>query len=80
LAQSIFHFLWNFQHFMCLSMHILKNNIYLCTLLWLVPLAQGLRHSQLMFPSKTWFFGIYLNNQNHFKFNISHILNPNLTK
>jgi hypothetical protein len=37
---------------------------------------------QLIFPSKTWFFGIYLNfqGQKSLKNNISHILNPNLTK
>ncbi len=43
---------------------------------------QVLPPSQLIFPSKTWYFGIYLNfsGRNHFKINISHILNPNLTK
>jgi hypothetical protein len=30
---------------------------------WHVPLAQVLPHLQLIFPSKTWFFGIYLNFQ-----------------
>ncbi len=34
-------------------------------LVWLVPLAQVLLHPQLIFPSKTWFFGIYLNFQWH---------------
>jgi len=50
---------------------------------WPVPLAQVLPHPQLIFPSKTWFFGIYLNSQRKKslkKINISHILNPNLTK
>jgi hypothetical protein len=28
---------------------------------WPVPLAQVLPHPQLIFPFKTWFFGIYLN-------------------
>jgi hypothetical protein len=32
-------------------------------LVWPVPLAQVLPHPQLIFPSKTWFFGIYLNFQ-----------------
>jgi hypothetical protein len=32
-------------------------------LAWLVPLAQVLPRPQLIFPSKTWFFGIYLNFQ-----------------
>jgi len=50
---------------------------------WPVPLAQVLPRPQLIFPSKTCFFGIY------FEFSaaeitqksiISHILNPNLTK
>jgi hypothetical protein len=36
---------------------------------------QVLSRSQLIFPSKTWFFGIYLVAET----NISHILNPNLT-
>jgi hypothetical protein len=50
--------------------------------MWLVLLAQVLPHPQLIFPSKTWFFGIYLifNGKNHLKINISHILNPKLTK
>jgi hypothetical protein len=30
-------------------------------LMWLVPLAQVLPCFQLIFPSKAWFFGIYLN-------------------
>jgi hypothetical protein len=40
-------------------------------------------HFQLIFPSKTWFFfGIYwiFSGRNHLKINVSHILNPNLTK
>jgi hypothetical protein len=51
-------------------------------LVWHVPLAQVLPCSQLIFPSKTWFFGTHLkfSGRNHFKINISHILNPNLTK
>ncbi len=32
-------------------------------LVWPVPLAQVLPHPQLIFPSRTWFFGIYLNFQ-----------------
>jgi hypothetical protein len=32
-------------------------------LVWLVLLAQVLPHRQLIFPSKTWFFGIYVNFQ-----------------
>jgi len=32
-------------------------------LVWPVPLAQVLPRSQLIFPFKTWFFGIYLNFQ-----------------
>ncbi len=32
-------------------------------LVWPVPLAQVLPRPQLIFPSKTWFFGIYLNFQ-----------------
>jgi len=31
--------------------------------MWLVPLAQALPRPQLIFPSKTWFFQIYLNFQ-----------------
>ncbi len=52
-------------------------------LVWPVPLAQLLPRPQLIFPSRTWFFGIYLSFQlktNHLKINISHIQNPNLTK
>ncbi len=36
---------------------------WLETIVWPVPLAQVLPHPQLIFPSKTWFFGIYLNFQ-----------------
>jgi hypothetical protein len=32
-------------------------------LVWPVPLAQVLPCPQLIFPFKTWFFGIYLNFQ-----------------
>jgi hypothetical protein len=49
---------------------------------WSVPLAQMLPHSQLIFPSKTWFFGNLFEfsaAEITLKINISHILNPNLT-
>jgi hypothetical protein len=47
----------------------------------LCPLAQVLPRPQLIFPSKTWFFGICLNFQLQKSLkNISHILDPNLTK
>ncbi len=45
--------------------------------------AQVLPRPQLIFPSKTWIFGIsskIFSGRNHLKINISHILNPNLTK
>ncbi len=42
--------------------------------MWPVPLAQVFPHPQLIFPSKTWFFGIYLNFQWQ-KSLISHIRN-----
>ncbi len=32
-------------------------------IVWPVPLAQLLPRPQLIFPSKTWFFEIYLNFQ-----------------
>jgi hypothetical protein len=52
--------------------------------MWHVPLAQVLPRPQVIFPFKTWFFGIYLKFQRQKKsrnnINISHILNPNLTK
>jgi hypothetical protein len=37
---------------------------------------------QLIFPSKTWFFVVYLNfnDENHLKFNTSPLLRPNLSK
>jgi hypothetical protein len=49
-------------------------------LVWPVLLAEVLLRPQLIFPSKTWFFEIYLYFQQQKKFYISHILNPNLTK
>jgi hypothetical protein len=44
--------------------------------------VQVLPHSQLFFPSKTWYFKNYLNfqQQKSFKMNIPYILNPNLAK
>jgi hypothetical protein len=33
------------------------------TLVWPAPLAHVLPRPQLIFPSQTWFFGIYLNFQ-----------------
>ncbi len=43
----------------------LTLHIYICLsiLVWPVLLAQVLPHPQLIFPSKTWLFGIYLNFQ-----------------
>ncbi len=41
----------------------LHQNAESSILVWPVPLAQVLPHPQLIFPSKTWFFGIYLNFQ-----------------
>jgi hypothetical protein len=48
---------------------------------WMVSL-QVLPRSWLIFPSKTWFLGIYwiCTGKNHLKINISQILDPNLTK
>ncbi len=40
-------------------------SLFLYGLVWLVLLAQVLLHPQLIFPSKTWFFEIYLNFQWH---------------
>jgi hypothetical protein len=42
----------------------LFNDMLICIILvWHVPLAQVLSHPQLIFPSKTWLFRIYLNFQ-----------------
>jgi hypothetical protein len=52
-------------------------------LVWPVLLAQVLPRPQLIFPSKTWFFGNLFEfsvAEIHLKINISHTLNPNLTK
>jgi hypothetical protein len=50
-------------------------------LVWPVPVAQVLPCSQLIFPSKTWFFGIYLNFQQQKSLKNQYLpLNPNLTK
>jgi hypothetical protein len=40
-----------------------KQPSFIDRLVWHVALAQALPHPQLIFPSKTWFFGIYLNFQ-----------------
>jgi hypothetical protein len=39
-------------------------------LVWPVPLAQVLPHPQLIFPCKTWFFGIYFS----FYYNVNYIV------
>jgi hypothetical protein len=52
-------------------------------LVWPVPFAQVLPLSQLIFPFKTWFSGIYLNFQWHKSLKNQYfpkILNPNPTK
>jgi hypothetical protein len=51
-------------------------------LVWPLSLAQVLPHPQLSFPSKTLFFEFIwiFSSRNHLKLNISHILNPNITK
>jgi hypothetical protein len=41
--------------------------------MWAVPLAQVLPRSQLIFPSKTWFFGMYLNFQWKKSFKIQYL-------
>jgi len=41
----------------------LTNYVVESTLVWPVPVAQVLSRPQLIFPSKTWFLGIYLNFQ-----------------
>jgi hypothetical protein len=53
-----------------------------CLLVWPVPLAQVLPRPQLIFPPKPGFleFILIFSGRNHFKINISHILNQNLTK
>jgi hypothetical protein len=38
-----------------------KLSSFIDRLVWPVPLAQVLPCPQLIYPSKTWFFGIYLN-------------------
>jgi hypothetical protein len=40
-----------------------SSDVALQKLVWPEPLAQVLPHPQLIFPSKTWFLGIYLNFQ-----------------
>ncbi len=39
------------------------KSLFYYRLVWPVALAQVLPRTQLIFPSKTWFFGIYLNFQ-----------------
>ncbi len=75
----IFKTLVSHHHEFPASLNV-KFNI---VLVWPVQLAQVLPHPQLIFPSKTWFFWEFiwiLSGTNHLKINISHILNPNLTK
>jgi len=53
------HCLVNIFHYFVIVKFI-PNHIIL---VWPIPLAQVLPRPQLIFPSKTWFFGIYLNFQ-----------------
>ncbi len=53
--------IWTLTQWKILSLKTLLLNDY--TGVWPVPLAQELPRPQLIFPSKTWFFGIYLNFQ-----------------
>jgi hypothetical protein len=48
-------------HLSCFCAH--PKVLFHVTLVWPVPLTQVFSHLQLIFPSKTWFFGIYLNFQ-----------------
>jgi hypothetical protein len=45
------------------SIHNSEGFFFNVLLVWPVPLAQVLPRLQLIFPSKIWFFGIYLNFQ-----------------
>jgi hypothetical protein len=49
--------LWKLKYFTMQKYYLKKQ------LVWPVPLAQVLARPQLIFPSKTWIFGIYLNFQ-----------------
>jgi hypothetical protein len=60
------------QNTLMLKVHCWFGNLYLTyclsvvlswTLVWPMPFTQMLPRPQLIFPSKTWFFGIYLNFQ-----------------
>ncbi len=59
------------------SFHLLayKNPLQL---VWHVPLAQVLPCPQLIFPSKTWYIGIYLNFQQQKSFKIQHLPHSHL--
>ncbi len=54
------------------SFHLLAYNNPL-QLVWHVPLAQVLPCPQLIFPSKTWYFEIYLNFQQQKSFKNQHL-------
>jgi hypothetical protein len=43
------------------------------TLVWPVPLTQVFPHPQVIFPYKTWFFGIYLSFQRQKSFKNQHL-------
>jgi hypothetical protein len=45
------------------SLQLLQADLCTTSVAWYVPFAQVLPCPQLIFPSKTWFFGIYLNFQ-----------------
>ncbi len=53
------HYSSNYPHCVKVSVKAYSS----CKLVWPVPLAKVQSHPQLIFPCKTWFFGIYLNFQ-----------------
>jgi hypothetical protein len=64
-------------------MHLWGTSDVIFLLVWPVPLAQVCTHPQLIFFFQNlifWNLVEFLAAKNHFKINISHILNPNLTK
>ncbi len=73
--------MWTLFCNVCINFWTAKYERKSC-LNWMILSLQVLSHSQLIFPSKTWFFGIYLNFQwqKSLKNQYLHILNPNLTK
>jgi hypothetical protein len=80
IRPSLYNWSMVYYCWLVLPVCILVTYIHSFQLVRPVPLAHVLPHPQLTFPSKTWFFGVYLGFHHQKSIKNQYLLNPNLTE